>query len=304
MLKQIKYKNSNWIDILNPSEKEISFLKENFNLHPVILEELKHPSSRSYVEHLNGVLYFVYHSPRFETKIETSIPSEIDFLITKNTLITVSYQKNEILEEIFSICETNPAAKHFYFSKGAGFLLYQIIKKCINFSLRQLTHIQEKIQDVEKKMFSGKEEMVVKDISKLKRDVLNFQLISRPHQTLLESLFKEGEKFFGKKYKVYFLDLKECHQHLWNILFNCREVIEALEITNDNIIDIRLNEIMKIFSVLAFVTFPLMLFTSMFGMNTKNAPIIGNKYDFWIIVTIMSGLTLLMFLVFKRKKWI
>ena len=304
MLKQIKYKKSNWINILNPSKNEIRFLKENFNFHPVILEELTHPSNRSHVEHLNETLYFVYHTPRFEAKIETSIPSEIDFLITKNTLITISYQKNEILEEIFSICETNPAAKHFYFSQGPGFLLYQIIRKCANFSLRQLAHIQEKIQNVEEKMFSGKEKEVVKDISKLKRDVLNFQLISRPHQTLLESLFKEGEKFFGKKYKVYFSDLKEDHQHLWNVLHNCREVIEALEVTNDNIIDIRLNEIMKIFSVLAFVTFPLMLFTSMFGMNTENAPIIGNKYDFWIIVAIMSALTFLMFAIFKRKKWI
>ena len=287
-----------------PKEKEISFLKENFNFHPVILEELKGPSNRSHLEHLNEELYFVYHAPRFEAKIESAVPSEIDFLITKTTLITVSYQKNEILEEIFSICETNPAGKHFYLSKGPGFLLYQILKKHLNHSLRQLAHIQEKIQKIEDKMFSGKEKEVVRDISKLKRDILNFQLISKPHQTLLESLFKEGEKFFGKKYKIYFSDLKEGHQHLWNVLFNCREVIEALEITNDNIIDIRLNEIMKIFSVLAFVTFPLMLFTSMFGMNTKNTPIIGNKYDFWIIVGTMSVLTFLMFAIFKRKKWI
>ena len=304
MIKQIKYKKCHWIDILEPSEKELSFLKENFHLHPIILEELKKPSNRSHVEHLEEGLYFVYHAPRFEAKIETSVPLEVDFLLTKESLITVSYQKNNILEKIFSLCETNLAARNFYLSQGPGFLLYQILEKHINLSLRQLGHIQEKIRKVEEKMFSGKEKEVVKDISKLKRDILNFQLISKPQLTLLTSLFREGEKFFGKKYKIYFFDLKEEYEHLWNVLSNCREVVEALETTNDNLIEIRLNEIMKLFSILAFITFPLTLFSSIFGMNVAHLPIVGHKYDFWIIVAIMSFLTFLMFAIFKIKKWI
>jgi len=61
--------------------------------------------------------------------------------------------------------------------------------------------------------------------------------------------------------------------------------------------------VMKLFTILAFITFPLMLFTSMFGMNTTHTPILGCQYDFWLIIFVMTSLTVLMYFYFKSKKW-
>ena len=306
MINKIKYKDFTWINILKPTKKDIKYLDDNFHFHPLVLKELRNPSIRAHIDHWQDYLYFVYHTPEFEKQIETSQPKEIDFLITRNHLITVHYQKIEVLEKILEACRKDEESLAFYMSNGVGGMLYKILEKLIQFSLRQLTHIGEKINQVEKTIFSDSTNEIekVKKISYIKRDILNFQLISRPHQKLLQSLFLEGNKFFGRKFKIYFSGLEEDHLKVSSSLQNYRDIIESLETTNSNLIDIKINDIMKIFTILAFVTFPLTLISSIFGMNTTNTPIIGQSHDFWIIIIIMSSMAALMFIYFRYKKWI
>ena len=306
MINRIKHKDFIWIDIFKPTKKDIKYLDENFHFHSLILKELRTPSIRAHIDHWQDYLYFVYHTPEFENQIETSQPKEIDFLITKNCLITVHYQKISTLAEIFKGCKNNAKSLNFYMNNGPGELLYKILEELIQFSLRQLTHIGEKISRVEKAVFSDylSEVEKVKKISYIKRDILNFQLISRPHQKLLQSLFLEGNKFFGKSFKIYFSGLEEDHLKVSSSLQNYRDIIESLETTNSNLINIKINDIMKIFTILAFVTFPLTLISSIFGMNTTNTPIVGHSHDFWSIIIIMSSIAVLMFIYFRHKKWI
>ncbi len=304
MIKKIKYKNYIWLDVYKPSKKDIQFIEESFHFHPIVINELKRPSIRAHVDQWNDYLYFVYHTPEFDQSYGSSQPREIDFLITKERLITVHYEKIEILEEILKKCQDLKNCSYFM-EEGPDYLLYRILEASIKFSLRQLYHIGERISKIEKDIFkdSIKEVNKVKEISYIKRDILNFQLISRPHQKLLKSLFMDGRKFFGKKFMIYFSSLEQDHLKVSDMLQNYRDIVESLESTNSNLVNIRINEIMKIFTILAFVTFPLTLLSSMFGMNTAHTPIIGYKYDFWMILLLMSLLTFLMFLYFKNKNW-
>ena len=63
------------------------------------------------------------------------------------------------------------------------------------------------------------------------------------------------------------------------------------------------NETIKTLTIMAFITFPLTLFSSMFGMNTEGTPIIGHQYDFWIIIAVMCTVAVFFFAFFKYKKW-
>ena len=306
MLRQQKYKNFIWIDIIKPTNKDIKYLEDNFHFHPLVLKELRRPSIRAHVDHWDDYLYFVYHTPEFENKLNTSQPREIDFIITKTHLITVRYENIEILDKIIKECSKDIKNCYFYMAEGPGYMLYRILESSIKLSLRQLVHIGEKISKIEKAIFSDdyKELDKVKSISLIKRDILNFQLASRPHQKLLHSLFSEGNKFFGRRFKMYFSNLEQDHLKVTDTLQNYRDIIESLETTNSNLVNVKINEVMKIFTILAFVTFPLTLFSSMFGMNTQDTPIIGNPHDFWYITIAMSLLTVIMFVFFKYKKWI
>jgi len=306
MISKIKYQDFLWINIYKPSRKDIKYLEENFNFHPVVLKELQKPSARAHVDHFEDYLYFVYHIPIYEPQLRSSIPKEIDFIVTKNCLITATYEEIDIFKDFFKKCSKDARAQELYMRFGPGGIIVEIIKIAILFALRELTHIAEKLHKVERVIFTEtiSEEAKVREISFIKRDILNFQLITRPHQKLLHSLFLEGSKFFGNKYKIYFSTIEAEEMKVVDTLQNFRDIIESLETTNSNLINIKINKVMKVITVLAFITFPLTFLSSLFGMNAAYAPILGRKYDFWIIASAMLFLAFLMYNYFKRKKWI
>ena len=84
---------------------------------------------------------------------------------------------------------------------------------------------------------------------------------------------------------------------------NINSVAELREI-NNSLVSTKQNEVMKILTIMAFVTFPLSLLASIFGMNTVYLPIVGHSLDFWIIIGIMAGATICFFAFFKHNRWL
>src|SRR5580692_9326842 len=87
-----KNKHVQWINVQKPKAKDLAWLKSKFKLHPVILDELKGPSARARVEQYDGYLYFVYYFPLYDEKDATTVRTEIDFIVTKNSVATVHYE--------------------------------------------------------------------------------------------------------------------------------------------------------------------------------------------------------------------
>ncbi len=302
MLKRFQYKEFIWIDISHPSMEDMGYLKEQFHFHQIVLDELMEPSLKTKVEHYDDYLYLVYGVPIFNFEEKMAEHQEIDFLLTHNHLITVHYSDIEIIQKIIATCETNPAAKINYLEKGPHHLLYAMLEKLFDDMLRQIVHIGDRIKQIEKKMFSGQEREMVEEISMVKRDIINMQIINRPNSKTIDSLFQKGEKFFSKNFRIYLADLQNDNFEIWSSLEHLREILESLEGTNSNIVNTKLNETMKLFTVLAFISIPLIFFTQIFSMNTKYTPILGLKYDFWIIIgiVIIAALSIIGF--FKKKK--
>lgn len=302
MIREIKGK-IRWLDIINPNLEDLDFLKVNFNFHPLIIEELKKPSTRSKVEIYNHYLFIVYYLPGYEPQTRTSCAKEIDFLLTRECLITVRYEEIEPLDKLFKDLEKDPELKERILSRNSGYLLYEILEKGLEFSLRQLVHINEKIKLVEEGIFKGEHKKMIEEISFVKRDILDQRLIAKPQKTILESLLLKGTNFFGKEMEVYFNDLLGDYEKIWNTLENLKETIESLEDTNNTFFESRLNEIMKILTIMAFITFPLTLLSSIFSMNVAGTPLVDHPFGFWIVISMMLFLSALFLIFFKIKKW-
>lgn len=302
-MKQIQSKIT-WIDIVNPKQSDIDYLAKHFKFHPLILGELIPASSRSKVEIYDGYLFIVYYLPVYNVECQTSQPTEIDFLITKDAVITVRYSPIEPIDQLFARMQKDLSSQKQFMAKTTGHLLYEILEGGLNFSLRQLTHITEKIQKAEELIFKGKEKEMIKEISVIKRDILDQRQITRPQKSILESLLSKGTKFFGKDIEVYFNDLLGDYEKIWDALDNLKETAEALEETNNTLFESKMNEIMKLLTIMAFITFPLSLFSNIFSMNTRYTPLVELINGFWIIIVIMLLISFGFFIWFKIKKWL
>ncbi len=301
----IKAKKISWIDMKNPSKKDLDYLKKNFDFHPITLKELLSPTLRPKVEHYDHYLYMVIHFPVYNSKKQTAESVETDFLITKNTLITVHYEELPPMKKFWGKCYIDKEIRKYNFGETTAFLLYNILQALYDFSLRQLDHISKKINLIEDRMFEEKgSETIVEKISFARRDILDFRKTIKPQKTIIDSLKIRGIEFFGKKMKPYFMDIIGDYMRVWNLLESHKETIQALRETNDSLVSNRTNRIMRILTVFAVIVFPLSLLAALFGMNTKYLPFVGHEYDFWIIFSFMLLMTLAMLVFFKRKKWI
>ena len=300
----IKGTKVTWIDIRDPEEKDIKFLKEKFKFHPLVLEELLPPSHRSKVEHYNNYLYMIFYYPIYSKEKRETKPRELDIIITKNTIITSHYRSILPLKALFDRCNIYTRERKRYMSHSAGLLLYYILNGLWQNCLGKLVRIDQRINEIEKNIFRGKEKEMVLEISLVKTDIINFWRIIEPQKETLNSLSEEGTHFFGKDLSHYFFDILGTFGQTWNALKTYKETILALEDTNQSLLSSKINEIMKILTIFSAIFLPLTLVASIWGMNIPEMPFTYSSTGFWFVLSMMFVLLIVMIVYFNKKKWI
>jgi magnesium transporter len=293
-----------WIDLESPTNEEIKEIMHKYSVHPLVADELLRPTIRPKVDVYKNITYLILHFPIFDSERKGCRSCEINFILGKNFLITTRYESIGLFFEMSKIFEANVMLQEDLITKNSGVLFFHIIRQLYGLSLRQLDHIHTKINQIEDKMFSGFEYDIVKEISLVRRDTLDFRRTIFPHKEVLSSFDSAGKNLYGKDFIHYVNNLIGEFYKTWNTLESNNETIESLQETVDSLLTHKTNEVMKTLTIMAFVTFPLMLIASMFGMNTKYLPIVGTTGDFWIIIGIMAIATATMFSYFKKRKWL
>lgn len=299
----IKSKNVTWVDIKNPTEEDIKYLKREFNLHPLVLGELIPPSHRPKVESYKKYLFMVFHYPVYSKEKRETKPRELDIIVTKNVLITSHYKSLIPLKILFDKCNLYPEVRKKYMNWGAGYLLFFLLNEFWNNCLIKLDRIDFKIENIEKEIFHGKEKEMVTEILLVKTDIINFWRIVEPQGETLESLSKEGVTFFGEKLVPYFSDIIGIYSQTSNSLQTYKETILALEDTNQSLLSTKINEIMRVLTIFSVILLPLTLIASIWGMNII-LPFNNSQFGFPIILLIMLFLIGVMMIYFRKKKWL
>ena len=288
-----KGKNVRWIDIENPSEKEVAWIEQEFGIHPVIAEELRGPSARSRVEAYKNYLFFVYYFPLYDADDEASARTEIDFIVTKNAVITVHYTPFGKVHDGLDVTKVDSSLM----------LVYRIIEHFTAFQDRQLRHIREKVEAVGRQIFKGREKAVLEQITYLKRDISEYRIVVRLQEPILHSLIAKGKLLWGEGAEVYLNDLMGDQLKVVNQLEDYREAIADFEDTNNQLMNLKINSSMKTFTALSFLTFPFMLLAAIFSMNTRDTPLIDAPGAFWIIVGVMAVGMISLTVYFRKRGW-
>src|SRR3989339_1965 len=303
-MQKIQTKDITWIDIQNPTDSDIAFLKKEYEIHEVVLEQLKQPSIRPTVEQYPDHLYMIMHFPIFNIEKRASQSTEVDFIVFKNKVITVHYNEIEPLKETFNKCTSDESYRLICFGKNSGQLIYYIIHNLLVFSLRELDHIRQKIESIENAIFTGKEEEMVKEISLVHRDVLNFYRTVKPERGTLESLEARSDAWFDKKEKPFFTDLVGDYMKVWNLLESYKDTLESLQNTNGSLISDHTNKIVKTLTILSVALMPSTLVVGIFANNfVFNRSYLGIPLEIFAIAILAPLSVLLSLLFFRYKKW-
>ncbi len=299
-----KYKSATWVDLVEPDAAELQEMVEKYGIDPMVAYELSTPSLKHRTESKRDHLFLILHFPLVTDSHELETSQEIDFIVGKDFLLTVRYEQIDSVERFAKKIEVEGILDHESPLSPRDLVFFGLLKELAHGLFDQLSYIDSWIDDIEKHIFSGHEKEMVFSLSEVSRCLLDFKKISAPYLDTMKSLESAGGEIFGEDFAFFVRSTAEeflkCEDNVKSQL----EMVNELRDTNNSMLTTKQNETMKILTIMAFVIFPLSLIATVFGMNTINMPFIGSPYDFWIVIGIMTGLTLLFFIWFKYKKWL
>lgn len=308
MLKKLTSKGFNWIDIDHPDQEDIDQLKKGFEFRENILQRLVPPMKRSELEEYKDYLFIILHFPLYNPALRQSQPAELDIIITKNALITSHNGDLAEHNKIFRTCSECVKEKTIFLGKGHIHLLYHLLDSLIDAQIPMLDHIADNIFNIEENVFKGKEKEMLREIAIVKRDIINFRRIIKPQHAILDSLVRKAKPFCDPKSVIkierHAQEMIGSNIKIWNTIENHKEMIESIEETNEGLLSNKLNETMKILTVVSIILMPMGLLANLWGMNFDKMPFSDNPFGFWIVGIILLICGIILTLYFKEKKWL
>lgn len=294
--------NLTWVDLVAPSAGEVRALMSEFDIDPIIAQELTSPSPKSKAERRGHLLYLVLHFPAIRGA-QSRPEQEIDFVIGKNFLITTRYANIDPLHSFAKAFEVNSVLGRGSAEHG-GHLFVGMVRDLYHSLLLESDRLHEQLDSVEEKIFSGMEREMVAQIGVVGRMIHDFRRTLEPHKIMLESIEPHGDRIFGAGFSYHMRSLLGEYERVRHTLEHLQEWLQELRETNNSLVSTKQNEIMKDLTVMAFMTFPLTLLVSLFSINARHNPILGSQYDFWIILGILVFTAALLLGFFKYKHWL
>jgi len=298
----VEHDGLRWINIERPRAQDRAWLEEHFDFHPLDYEDVFSRNQRPKVDEYDDYLFVVLHFPAYDKRVGRLNAAEVDIFVGPDYVITLPNEGLQPLEYLFEQCGRRDDLREQLFSKGAGYLLYRIVDGCVDASFPMLRKIGNKLERLEEDIFEGRSKEVVRDISNAKQEIINFRKVVRPQRAALQDL-ERTKRYIPEDLEVYFDDINDASERVWDMLENFKEVVEGLESTNEAVLSHQLNDVLRVLTAFSVVILPLTLIASIWGMN-NNVPGEGSSFGFWAVIAFMVVVLVGMVTLFRRRGWL
>jgi magnesium transporter len=297
-----------WIDVEHPSKADIEKLHEEFpSFHPLTLEDTLSPIQRPKIDVFSDHLFTVLHFPVYEKKTGRIASAEVDVFIGKGFVVTLHDARIKPLVDFFDDVMDNKKTRHEVFLKGsAGFLLYSILNKILDSAFPILYRVDTELDITEDKIFEGEEiSRRIEELSVQRRNILIYRRIISPQRIILPQVRDRlGLVGIREEMRVYFNDLVDHIEKIWQTLEEQKEVVEGLHDSTAALVNTLTNDVVRVLTVITVVFLPLRLIASLFGMNVP-LPFSEEQIALPIILLVMFAILVIMTLVFRKLlKWL
>jgi magnesium transporter len=282
----VEHDGLRWINIERPGPVDQAWLEEHFEFHALDYEDIRSRNQRPKIDEYDDYLFIVLHFPVFDKQVGRLNAGELDVFVGPDFLITLPAVPLQPVEYLFERCRSSEQAREELFSKGSGYLLYKVVDSAFDYCFPMLRKMGNKLDRLEEDIFEGRSQEVVRDISNVKQEIINFRKIIRPERPVLRDLERSKQRYMAEDLEIYFDDIIDASERIWDMLENYKEVVEALEDTNESVISHRLNDVLRVLTAFSVILLPLTLIASIWGMNV-GVPGEGSIHAFWIIVGVM-----------------
>jgi magnesium transporter len=295
-----------WVNITPPSPREIQYLAEHYPFHPLDLDDCLSRKQIPKVDEYPDYLFAIFHMPVYDKATRISTKRQWSAFVGDNYLVTLHTGELRTLVALFRDCQANEDARQEFFSQGSGYLLYRILDRSIDSYFPVLDKILNLIEDLEDDVFDENTE-TAKELSILRRDIITQRRVMFPTRTVLSTLERRLKRFSKADLTVYFGDLMDHINKICETLDEAKDVIELFKDTDSTLATYRVNDILRVLTVLATIGTVLTVVASFYGMNVPlpgGSNPGGSQYSWAILLVIMLALMASMLYYFRRRRWL
>ena len=292
-----------WADLGNvdPAETRRT-LSETFRFHELSVEDAVSSSHHPKVEPYDGYLYLILHGIDWNATQQGGFTThDIDFFIGPNYLVTVHNGTSRSIASVQGICPRNG----FVLGGGPVNLVHRIVDTMVDNYGPEVSALEDRLDAVEEAVFSASNEEVVRQILAIKRDVGSLRRVVMPQRDVIARLARREFAIIDEPLSYKFRDV---HDHLVRLADEANTFHDRVTGVLDahlSFVSNRMNEVMKVLTLIATIFMPLTVLTSLYGMNVR-IPLMpgGDGAQFWDVVVMMGVMTGGMFWYFRRRGWI
>lgn len=290
-----------WADVGEPTEIDRQLLAGVFGLHELAIAdafaEVHHPKIETY----DGVLYLILHGIRAEASQEGFLTQDVDFFLGRNFLVTVHHGPSRSIAHEWEVCGRHAPA----IGGGPASLLHRIVDQMVEHYRPEVDTLESRLDDLETVVFEDPRSSPMRMILGLKRDISSLRRVVLPQRDALGRLARREFEQIPDELAYRFRDVYDSLIRLADeaVMFQDRvtTLVEAHWSTQSN----RLNQVMKVLTVIATIFMPLTMLTGLYGMNVRLPHLPGGEdAQFWWVLLIMAAMSGTMLWAFRRRDWL
>src|SRR5436305_427760 len=309
-LAELHHAGLTWINLERPTQEEALQLASRFGWHPLDVEDVmsrrQRPKVDAYTEEEGeGYLFAVLHFPVYDNTIGRLNAGELDVFLGPSYLVTLPTVELRPVTLLFRRGYENDDLRHNLFSRGSGRLFYEVLDDLYDYCFPIVDKIGYKLEQIDEQIddVAVRAKDLVRDIHKAKQEIISYRKIIKPQRPTLRQLERGVERFLPEELELYFDDIVDASERIWDLLDNYKEVVEALEDTNESLISHQQNDILYVLTIFSVVMLPLTFLTGFFGMNV-HFPGFNGAGAFWGSLGLMAVAIVGMLAFFRWKRWL
>lgn len=289
-------KTSYWIDLFCSNVEEIKSIRENFDIHPTAEEDILSNQTRTKYEEFEENTAVIMQGIKDIEEVNIKIYN-LSFILGENYLITSHFEVNETIDSLVN----NPKKLENLMKKGAGHIFHYLLDKEVDKCMQIKSILLEEFKQIEKEFIKNPEKEVLEDLFQKELTLLETRQVMESLTDLCLNLTKPTDNYMDNELLPYFRDIYDHSFRTTELLRSMLGRINGMRNAYQTITSNRLNETMKILTMIMAIMMPITIVTGFYGMNVK-LPLENNPYSWAWILAIMLFVSVIMYLIFRRIK--
>ncbi|KDR93919.1 magnesium transporter [Peptoclostridium litorale DSM 5388] len=292
-----------WINVTGLSDvNTIGDIGKNLGMHPLILEDILNTSHRAKIDDSDEYISIIIKVLNYNEKDSIIEREQVSIILGDGFVATFQEKKSDIFNGLISRLQ-HPSSR--LRNMKSDYLVYAIIDTIVDNYFALIEHIGDKVESIENMLFESADSSILNEIHNLKREMIFLKKSLWPLREILSSLQRSDSSLIHSSTSMYFRDVYEHIIQILDTIESLRDVLSGMTELFISISGNRMNEIMKVLTIISTIFIPLTFIAGVYGMNFRHMPELESTWFYpWFLYSLMLAIVFGMLAFFKNKKWL